>query len=173
MLSSLLRRRVIGRYPPDTSATHLGPPRCRALNALPLALESLEDRRLLAAIYGQKWHDVDADAFQDPGEPGLNGWTIELRDSEGGVIATTTTADRDLDGDGQIDPDTESGRYSFEDVADGPARTRRLGTRPARHGADEQEAEGDGQEPVRAIGQASGSRVGSGRGTGCRHVSRG
>ena len=47
MLSSLLRRRVIGRFPPSTSAARLGPQRRRIITPLPLALEPLEDRVLL------------------------------------------------------------------------------------------------------------------------------
>lgn len=84
-----------------------------------MAVEPLEDRRLLAAIHGQKWHDVNANAQHDPGETGLNGWTIELRDAKGALIATTTTADRDLNEDGLINPETESGLYSFEDLPGG------------------------------------------------------
>ncbi|MEM8930060.1 MAG: SdrD B-like domain-containing protein, partial [Acidobacteriota bacterium] len=39
------------------------------------------------------WSDADADGFQDPGEPGLGGVTVELLDSGGGVLATVVTAD--------------------------------------------------------------------------------
>ena len=42
-----------------------------------------------------KFDDLDADGIND-GEPGLEGWTIELRDSQGALIATTVT---DSDGD--------------------------------------------------------------------------
>ncbi len=27
---------------------------------------------------GRKWHDVNGDGLEDPGEPGLNGWTIQV-----------------------------------------------------------------------------------------------
>jgi len=37
------------------------------------------------------WHDWDADGAQDPGEPGLGGVSVELRDGAGTVLATTTT----------------------------------------------------------------------------------
>ena len=41
------------------------------------------------------WHDVDKDGVQDPGEPGIEGITVTLRDGSGVVVATTTT---DADG---------------------------------------------------------------------------
>lgn len=50
-------------------------------------------------------------------EPFLNGRTVELLDSEGSVIATTTTTGRDIDRDGSIDPETEGGWYLFENLA--------------------------------------------------------
>ena len=84
-----------------------------------MKLEQLEDRRVLAAIHGQKWHDVDADGQQDADEPGLNGWTIELRDTKGEVLATAITTDMDADSSGDIDPITESGLFWFRDLPDG------------------------------------------------------
>ncbi len=84
-----------------------------------MALESLEDRRLLATVTGQKFHDIDADGQKDAAEPGLNGWTIQLSDTAGGLVGTRTTADRDLDANGQIDPATESGLYEFAGLAAG------------------------------------------------------
>ena len=72
---------------------------------------------LAGDIVGSKWHDLDADGVRDPGEPGLDGWTIELVDSQTGqVVATAVTQSVDLDGDGVIDPDTEQGLYWFDDV---------------------------------------------------------
>ena len=44
-----------------------------------------------ATIGDRIWEDVDADGVQDPGEPGLDGVTVELR-GPSGLIATTTTA---------------------------------------------------------------------------------
>jgi hypothetical protein len=38
------------------------------------------------------WFDYDGNKIQDTGEPGLNGVTIELRDSSGTLIATATTS---------------------------------------------------------------------------------
>ena len=71
---------------------------------------------LLAAsadIHGQKWDDLDGDGEHDPGEPGLNGWVIELFDDHGKLVATQTTSDMDLDGSGTINPETERGLYWF------------------------------------------------------------
>jgi Ca2+-binding RTX toxin-like protein len=66
-------------------------------------------------IHGQKFRDIDGDGVRDPDEHGLDGWTIELRDVEGNLLATTVTSSIDLNEDGAIDPFTESGLYSFTD----------------------------------------------------------
>ena len=49
----------------------------------------------------------------------MDGWTIELRDAEGILLASTVTASIDVDEDGNIDPATESGLYSFRDEREG------------------------------------------------------
>ena len=68
-------------------------------------------------IEGQVFDDMDGNAGQDAGEPGMNGWTIELVDAAtGDVVATTATADDDRNGDGAIDPAAEAGWYSFTDL---------------------------------------------------------
>ena len=84
-------------------------------------LESLKDRTLLAAgvlsstsISGQKWNDLNGDALHDANEPGLNGWVINVLDAAQNLIATTTTASVDLNGDGSINPVTEQGLYTVE-----------------------------------------------------------
>ena len=65
-------------------------------------------------IEGRKWRDDNVNGLRDPSEPWLNGWTIELYDSiTGEFLQSTTTADIDLNEDGQIDPGTERGVYSF------------------------------------------------------------
>jgi hypothetical protein len=51
------------------------------------------------------WYDNDADGIQETGETGINGVTVQLLNSGGTVIATTTTS-----GDGN---------YSFNDLAAG------------------------------------------------------
>ncbi|MAE63770.1 MAG: hypothetical protein CMJ18_05815, partial [Phycisphaeraceae bacterium] len=80
-------------------------------------------------ISGVKYNDINGngqrdfdnanlDAMNEPEpvlEPGLNGWTIELRDENGNLVDMTTTADVDLDGsltdgidnDGDWDPLTD------------------------------------------------------------------
>jgi hypothetical protein len=71
----------------------------------------------LAEIQGQKFEDLNANGQHDPGEPGLNGWTIQLVDrSTNQVVASQVTADVDLDQNGDIDPETEQGRFSFAGV---------------------------------------------------------
>lgn len=67
------------------------------------------------ALHGQKFLDRNGNQVRDPDEPGLNGWTIELRDLEGEIIATTVTMNLDLNQDGIIDPMTETGLFWFTD----------------------------------------------------------
>ena len=67
-------------------------------------------------IQGQKFRDINANGIRDAGEEGLSGWTIELRDTEGDLLATTVTQSIDTNNDGAIDPETESGLYFFRDV---------------------------------------------------------
>lgn len=73
----------------------------------------------LGAIEGRKWNDLNANGNRDANEPWLNGWTITLEDDAGKVIGTTLTADRDMNNDQQIDPETESGWYVFEQLGSG------------------------------------------------------
>ena len=49
----------------------------------------------VGAIGDRVWSDVDGDGIQDPGEPGIAGVTVELRDVFGTLLATAVT-----DGDG-------------------------------------------------------------------------
>ncbi|MEZ6118624.1 MAG: SdrD B-like domain-containing protein [Pirellulaceae bacterium] len=77
---------------------------------------------LTNSIHGQKWEDFNDNGIRDPDELGLNGWTIEISDpnNPGTVIASQVTHDHDLNGDGRIDPRTESGLYWFDDLPDIP-----------------------------------------------------
>lgn len=59
----------------------------------------------LGEISGLKFNDINGNGVQDKGEPVLGGWTINLLDSNGNVIATATTA--------------PYGTYSFPNLADG------------------------------------------------------
>ena len=73
-------------------------------------------------IHGQKFEDLNANGVHDAGEPGLNGWTIQLVIASAGgpvVVQSTTTADIDLNQDGSINPQTERGLYQFNDLAAG------------------------------------------------------
>ncbi len=63
------------------------------------------------------WFDTDGDGVQDAGEPGLNGLTVQLLNSGGTVIATTTTA-----GDGN---------YTFGNLAAGNYSVRVSSTLPS------------------------------------------
>jgi fimbrial isopeptide formation D2 family protein/uncharacterized repeat protein (TIGR01451 family) len=59
----------------------------------------------LSAIGDRVWLDLDGDGVQDPGEEGITGVTVELRDASGTPIATATT--------------DVNGHYLFTGLADG------------------------------------------------------
>ena len=63
----------------------------------------------LCTIRGRKFYDIDMDGERDPGEEGLNGWTIELYAGPGDPIALQLT--RTIGG--------EDGRYMFTDLMPG------------------------------------------------------
>ncbi|MCK4601186.1 MAG: glutaminyl-peptide cyclotransferase, partial [Phycisphaerae bacterium] len=76
-------------------------------------------------ITGQLFSDADSDGVQDAGEFGINGWTVDLVDTDTGLtVAMTTTAGVDGNGDGVIDPLTEAGRYAFTGLPAGNYETR-------------------------------------------------
>lgn len=56
-----------------------------------LKLEILETRDHPSLISGYVFHDLNHNGLRDPGEPGLAGIPIELRNSAGQVVATATT----------------------------------------------------------------------------------
>lgn len=63
---------------------------------------------LLAQLGDFVWKDLDADGVQDAGEPGVGGVTVNLLNSSGSTIATTTT--------------DSSGKYLFTNLAPGDYR---------------------------------------------------
>jgi serine-aspartate repeat-containing protein C/D/E len=65
-----------------------------------------------AAIRGNVHVDYDGDCLVDPGEPRLQGVTIQLLDSNGNVIRTTLT---DVDGNYEF-LDLEAGTYSVREI---------------------------------------------------------
>ena len=58
-----------------------------------------------ATIGDRVWADIDGDGVQDEGEPGIPGVTVTLKDSDGNVVASTTT--------------DNNGNYLFEDIPAG------------------------------------------------------
>ncbi|MFN7964020.1 MAG: SdrD B-like domain-containing protein [Thermoanaerobaculia bacterium] len=58
------------------------------------------------------WRDNDHDGVQDGGEPGIDGVLMELRDANGGLISTTTTA-----GGGLYRFEVEPGTYTVHVAA--------------------------------------------------------
>ena len=61
-------------------------------------------------------------------EPGLNGFTFELLDAFGSIVATTTSQDLDRNHDGIIQEATERGWYQFTNVGPGNFRVREVPT---------------------------------------------
>jgi|GEM_PF-4380748 len=59
----------------------------------------------LGTICGVKFHDVNGNGTQGPGEPGLPGWTIQVLDGAGNVVATVTTG--------------KDGRFCFKELKPG------------------------------------------------------
>jgi methionine-rich copper-binding protein CopC len=57
------------------------------------------------AITGQVYNDLNGDGAQEPGEPALSGWTVQLLNSAGKVVATQVTG--------------ASGNYSFANIGPG------------------------------------------------------
>jgi len=66
-----------------------------------------------ATISGYKFHDYDGDGVWDDNEPGVGGWTVELYDDQGELVATTTT-----------DTGEGLGYYEFTDVTPGDYEVR-------------------------------------------------
>ncbi|MEF8788159.1 MAG: SdrD B-like domain-containing protein, partial [Planctomycetota bacterium] len=81
----------------------------------------------VVAELGSTMYEQPGRLLEAPREPAENGWEIELLNSDGHVIETATTQDRDLDGDGRIDPATERGVYSFTGVPPGDYTIREVG----------------------------------------------
>ncbi|HEV3078668.1 MAG TPA: FG-GAP-like repeat-containing protein, partial [Gemmataceae bacterium] len=68
------------------------------------------------SIQGQVFNDLNGNGVHEPGEPGVDGWTIQLLDRNHSVIDSQVTHALDLNGDGTIDPETERGLYRFDDL---------------------------------------------------------
>ena len=83
----------------------------------------------LTQLWGGFEHS--SQVFLDVGfiaEPYQNGWTVELVDLSGRVVASTVSADLDRDGDQQISPSTERGWYTFSGVLPGTYFVRQVAT---------------------------------------------
>lgn len=64
-------------------------------------------------LSGQKWNDINGDGVKNPGEPGLDNWIIVAENLDTEELFADITKSVDLNDDG-IDPDTESGLFSFD-----------------------------------------------------------
>jgi hypothetical protein len=63
-----------------------------------------------SSISGQKYNDLNRNGKKDVGEPGLQGWTIRLKNAAGVVVATAIT--------------DANGNYTFSNLADGTYKVR-------------------------------------------------
>jgi protocatechuate 3,4-dioxygenase beta subunit len=45
----------------------------------------------LVSFSGDIYNDLNGNGIRNPGEPGLQGWTVDLENSNGNIVATTTT----------------------------------------------------------------------------------
>jgi hypothetical protein len=71
-----------------------------------------------SALCGTKFGDVNGDGVRDSGELGLGGWTIQLLDAAGNVVATTIT--------GTGNAASPAGRFCFNNVKDGSYTVREV-----------------------------------------------
>lgn len=68
------------------------------------------------------WNDENHNGIQDPGEPGLDGVTVHLRDQSGNILRTTVTGPGPMNQHGYYQFKTCAGSYSVEvDMATVPA----------------------------------------------------
>lgn len=65
-------------------------------------------------------------AFLYANEPWLNGWSFELLDDRGYVVATSVSADRDLNDNLTIEPEQERGWYLFDGLLPGTYTVREV-----------------------------------------------
>lgn len=80
-------------------------------------------------LTGQIFESLDSRVWYTPStlisngsasaEPWLNGFMFELVNSDGSVVASTTSGDIDLSGDGIIQQETERGWYRFDNIDSG------------------------------------------------------
>lgn len=93
--------------------------RSRRRSGRPPQIEWLERRELLSIVSGMVWDDSNGNGVHETAEPGLDGWQVQLIDTQGRVVATVVTRSENRDADPAIDPATESGLYDFAGVAPG------------------------------------------------------
>ena len=76
----------------------------------------------LITVTGDVYNDLDGNGLRGSGEPGLAGWTVDLEDSSGNVLATVLT--------------DSNGNYSFTGVGGGSYQVAEVvqtaGCRPSR-----------------------------------------
>lgn len=88
-----------------------------------VSVTTLDNENLIS---GRIWQDSNGDGIFDPGEVGQNGRTVELVDLDLNVVRTAVTESIDLNENGQIEPNTETGWYRFINVPEGSLFVRQL-----------------------------------------------
>ena len=66
----------------------------------------------LVTVTGEVYNDLNGNGNLDPGEPGLQGWTVNLLDPSGNTVATTTS---DANGNYEFD-NLFPGTFTIEEV---------------------------------------------------------
>ena len=120
---------------------------------------SIFDPSRLGVVQGQTFEDVNGDGVHQPGEPGLDGWTVQLVNLDNGqVVATQTSAPEDINLGGSTV--TEHGIYHFGGVV--PGRYEVRSTPPSAPGASAVTAPASGEgEVVYRFDVTAGETVGS------------
>jgi hypothetical protein len=93
-------------FNPFRRRSHSGQFPAHKLDRRSLDLEVLEDRAVPAVIGGTVYTDLNNNGLLDSGEPGLPNSILQLRDSTGKVVATTTS--------------NANGQYQFTTLNNGP-----------------------------------------------------
>jgi len=109
------------------------------------------------------WYDSDADGVQDAGEPGIEGVTVNLLDSAGSVIATTTN---DANGDFTFFGLANSGSDDFTVMISDNAGVLNLFSETTSTDGDQDITDIDGDIDNNSPGANGGAPVLTGNGTG-------
>lgn len=83
---------------------------------------SNRDSSISATVSGRIWDDINKNGQRDSSESYVDGIEVRLLNDAGDVIGTQDSTSVDLNLNGVIDPETESGWYKFENLTAGQYR---------------------------------------------------